>query len=105
MEIVGISPKWNASMEVIRKALVILAIEKTLLDFNRPTYDLVIRRLEEKYHCGISDCYERPDYLQQILRELFGNVSDTIMKNIGKYLEEFSDQNRIKKFIDGITPS
>jgi hypothetical protein len=87
----------------IRQALVMLAIEKTMLEFNTQIYDLVIRRLDEKYHCGISDCYERPDYLQQILRELFGNVSETIMKNIGKYLEEFSDQKQIKEFIDVIT--
>ena len=96
--------QFNVNVEDVRKALVMLAIEKTMLNFNTQTYDLVIRRLEEKYHCGISECYERPDYLQQILRELFGNVSDTIMKNIGKYLEEFSDQKQIKKFIDAITP-
>ena len=87
----------------IRQALVMLAIEKTMLEFNKQIYDLVIRRLDEKYHCGISECYERPDYLQQILRELFGNASETIMKNIGKYLEEFSDQKQIKEFIDVIT--
>lgn len=95
---------FDANMQNdVRQALVMLAIEKTMLEFNTQTYHLVIRRLDEKYHCGISDCYERPDYLQQILRELFGDVSDTIMKNIGKYLEEFSDQKQIKKFIDVIT--
>lgn len=90
--------------EDIRQALVMLAIEKTMLEFGVPIYNTVIEKLEEKYHCGISDCYERPDYLQKTLQELFGNSSDTIMKNIGKYLEEFSDQKQIKRFIDVITP-
>ena len=104
MERLDMTPKLNVSVKDIRKALVMLAIEKTMLDFSVPTYDSVIKRLEEKYHCGISDCYERPDYLQETLQELLGNASNTIMKNIGKYLEEFSDQKQIKKFIDVITP-
>lgn len=104
MERLEVKSKLDVSITEIQKSLVLLAIEKTLLDFNVLTYDLVIRRLEENYHCGLSDCYERPYYLQHVLHELFGNGSNTIMKNIIKYLDEFSNQEQIKRFIDVITP-
>ena len=92
--------KINAEMPNIRKALVIFAIEKALLDFNKSTFDLVTKRLEKKHHCHISDCYENPIYLQNVLQELFGNPSKTIIKTIGENLREFSDHQQIGKFLD-----
>lgn len=38
----------NAMIEA-RKALVVLAIEKTLLEVGRPTYDEVLAKLHEDY--------------------------------------------------------
>jgi hypothetical protein len=67
-----------------------LAVEKTLLNIGKQTYDKVIDMLNEKYHSYLTDCYEHPEYLSEILKELYGNSQNVIMQSIKKELEEFS---------------
>ena len=54
-----------------RKALVSIAIEKSLLKVGNPVYDLVITKLKEKYDCYLPDCYDHPEYLSEILSGLY----------------------------------
>jgi len=85
---------------LVNKALVCLAIESTLLKIGKPTYDKVVHDLNKKYHCYLTDCYEHPEYLNQILKELFGPAHDAIIKSINEELEEFSYNEPIKKFVE-----
>ena len=87
------------SMIEARKALVVLAIEKTLLEVGRPTYDEVLGKLHEDYHCYLSDCYENPEYLSSVLKELYGQSRLAIIASIKKYLAEMSTQEDIANFI------
>ena len=77
-------------------------IESTLLKIDKETYDKVLQQLYKKYHCYITDCYEHPEYLNEILEGLYGNAYDVIVQSINKQLEEFSYKESIKKFIEGI---
>ncbi|MDH2907971.1 MAG: hypothetical protein PXX83_07760 [Candidatus Nitrosotalea sp.] len=86
-------------MEGARKALVVLAIEKTLLEVGRATYDEVLDKLNEDYHCYLSDCYEHPEYLSLVLKKLYGQSRLAIIISIKKYLAEISMQEDITKFI------
>ena len=86
-------------MKEARKALVVLAIEKTLLEVGRPTYDEVLGKLNEDYQCYLSDCYENPEYLSRVLKELYGPSHRAIIVSIKKYLAETSTQEDIAKFI------
>ena len=79
--------------------LVSLAIEQTLIDFNPVVLDQVATRLYEKYHCKIEDCYRHPDYLCDVLKELFGNGYNSILTSIRAKLDEFSYQETISKFL------
>lgn len=98
----GFQTKLTVDMTKVRRALVMVAIEKTLLEFGKPTYNLVIQRLEKEYHSYVSDCYEHPNYLQNVLKELFGKSSDLIIGSITKNLSEFSDTPHIREFLDSI---
>ena len=89
--------------DLAHKALVSLAIESALFKIGKPTYDKVVDDLYEKYHCYIPDCYEHPEYLQKILKGLYGNAHDVIVKSINKQLEEFSYKEPIKKFLEVIS--
>lgn len=86
----------------IRKVLVTLVIEKTLLNFSQQTYDLVAERLLKDYHCYISDCYDNPEYLQRILKDIYGDVHHKIIKSIEEKLQEFSYEKPIEKFLETI---
>ncbi len=86
----------------VRKALVYMSIEKVLLDINTSIYDKVVRELKTKYHCNLDDCYEHPEYLNSILKNLYGNSYKGLAKSITKQLQEFSYQSSIARFCDEI---
>ncbi len=87
----------------IYKGLTVLAIEKTLLLIGEPTYDKVIEILNKEYHCYLTDCYEHPEYLSEILKKLYGNAHKEIIKSIHKKLEEFSHKEPVERFLQVIS--
>ena len=80
------------------RAIVTLSIEKALIDIGKPVYTLVLDRLEADKNT-IPGFYENPDYLKNVLEDLFGGESREIMKSIKGYLEEFSEQAQIRNFL------
>ena len=86
----------------VNKGITILAIGKTLLGMGEPTYDKVIDMLNKNYHCYLPDCYEHPEYLYEILKELYGNSYKVIIELIDKQLEEFSYKEPIERFLEVI---
>ena len=83
----------------IYKGLTILAIEKTLLGIGKPIYDKVIGMLNKNYHCYLTDCYEHPEYLSEILKKLYGNSHNEIIESIKIQLKEFLDKEPIERFL------
>ena len=90
------------NIPLVQKGLVCLVIESTLLKIGKPTYDKVVDDLNKKYHCYLTDCYEHPEYLSEILKGLYGNAHDVIIKSIHEQLEEFSYHESIKQFLQVI---
>ena len=86
----------------IMKALVALAIEKTLLDIGKPVYEKVANTLYEKYHCYIPYCYEKPEYLKAVLKDLYGASYNEIVKSIEQHLGEFTHNKEVKEFLQAL---
>ncbi len=86
--------------DVVKKALVTLAIEQTLVDMGGPVLEEVTRRLVKEYKCYIPDCYEHPEYLKKILHDLYGSSYSTISDSIKSKLEEFTHKKSIAQFIN-----
>ena len=86
-------------MNDAKKALVALAIEKALLDVGKPTYNEVVGKIYKDYHCYLPDCYESPEYLSRVLKELYGQSHLAIIESIKKYIGEMSTQEGIANFI------
>jgi hypothetical protein len=89
----------DATNDQIKKALVALAIEQTLLEFGPPALEKVSNRLFENYHCYIPDCYKKPEYLNKVLKDIFGNSNTVIIESIRKRLEDLALQDPIKNFL------
>ncbi|HZI70020.1 MAG TPA: hypothetical protein VFD60_02555 [Nitrososphaeraceae archaeon] len=85
--------------DIVRKALVSLAVEKALFEIGKPVYEKVIETLYKEYHCYLPDCYDHPEYLNDILNNLYGGAHDVIVKSIKKQLDEFSNHKHIAKFL------
>lgn len=88
--------------DTVKKALVGLAIEKALLDVGGPVLDQVTRKLETEYDCYIFDCYNNPEMLHRVLKDLYGNSYKTIVDSIKKNLDEFAYQEPIGRFLSVI---
>ena len=86
--------------DTVRQALVSVILEKILLEIGLATYDKVVDELKKRYQCYLTDCYEHPEYLNVILKDLYGNSYRQIVKSINEQLEEFSSQRPIAKFIE-----
>jgi len=83
----------------IRKGLVILAIEGSLMKIGRNDYEIVLKLLKTKYNCYITDCYLHPEYLRDILKVRYGVASDQVINQIEEKLEKFSNQLPINEFL------
>ncbi|HYL65814.1 MAG TPA: hypothetical protein VEU72_01520 [Nitrosopumilaceae archaeon] len=81
------------------KALTTIVIAKTLLDIGKPVYDKVTSKLYKKYHCYIPDCFEKPEYLKEILEELYGASHRVIVHSIEQQLSEFAYKNKTETFL------
>jgi hypothetical protein len=84
------------------KTMIILAIEYTLLKTNMNNLEKVQEELYQKFNCGISECYEHPEYLNKVLKDLFGVSQHEIIEDVNRYLNEFSYQEQIAEFLDKI---
>jgi hypothetical protein len=87
----------------VKKALISFTIEQTLLNLGKPTLDKVSDALYAKYNCYFSDCLDHPEYLADILKEIFGNGHHVIINRIKERLDKFEDQEPISNFVATIS--
>lgn len=83
----------------VKKALVTLVIQEALLEVSKVMFELVFERLVKDYNCYISDCYDHPEYLKDILRDFDDEFYELIVNKIAKKLEKYSYQKPIKEFL------
>jgi len=84
----------------VLELVVTVSVEKALLEIGKFELDSVVYRLKENYHCEISDCLDHPEYLKQILRELFGNSYQDILKSIHESIERTSMKQPLVHFLN-----
>lgn len=82
--------------------LIGLSIEKTLAEIGLSVLYSVQDRLLKEYNCKFSDCLDHPDYLNKILRDIFGNSYYVIVDSIQQNLKEFSTKDLVVNFIRNI---
>ena len=84
------------------KALTSFYIEKVLLDIGKPILDKVYIKLYKEYHCYIPDCYEHPDYLNNVLKSIFGNSHVAIAQSIKIELMEHLEDSTVQRMVNAI---
>lgn len=83
----------------VTDALVSLAIERSLSEISNAVCEDIGKTLHKKYKCYFHNCLEHPDYLVDVLKQMFGDGYISIVNSISKRLEEFSYQEPIKEFL------
>lgn len=88
----------------IAKALVSMAIEHVLLNFGKDVYDKVVKRLRDN-DVYISDCFDHPEYLNKILKDMFGPSYTKIVHSIHVWLDDSSSDQLILDFLVAVKKS
>jgi hypothetical protein len=83
--------------------MLVTIIEKVLLDISTEAYSFVGKKLQNKHNCKFADCYEHPEFLYNVLRELYGKNYTEIVKKITNELENYVLDQRLEKFIQVMT--
>jgi hypothetical protein len=84
----------------VKKALVSLAIEESLLEIggSKLLHD-VFRILYERFQSYLPDCYDHPEYLRGIFAELDSGTCDVFLESLDEKLEEYTYQKPIGEFL------
>jgi transcriptional antiterminator len=92
----------NFDQNQLRKAIVTLTVEKVLLNIGQPVYEKTVKQLTKDYSCYLPDCYEHPEYLNKVLKKIFGNAHVTIVDAIKKELNEYITEKPVEIFVTAI---
>lgn len=82
-----------------KRDLITVAVEYALLQMGTPELDKVESRLRSDYNCTIGDCLEHPEYLKQILCDLFGYCYQDILGSIEQVFKDASLEDQVDEFI------
>ncbi len=85
-----------------RRAVVVLAIEHTLLRYGTSNLENIQKIIRKEFNCNLSDCYDHPEYLNKVLRDQFGVSYQDVIKSLSQFLEEFKYQRPIAEFLSKI---
>ena len=84
----------------IFKSVVTASVEKALLEIGKFELDSVVYRLKEDHNCEISDCLDHPEYLKQILCDLFGNSHEVVLNSIHESFEKTRMEQPLQNFLN-----
>jgi len=93
----------NLDQDQLRKAMVSLAVEKVLLDIGRPIFEKTMKQLSKDYDCYLPECYEHPEYLNKVLKKIFGNAHIAIVDAIKNELNDCLTEKPIEIFVTAIS--
>lgn len=82
-----------------KKVFVDIAIQKALLESGSVTLERVNNRLFEIYRSDLSDCYDNPEYLREVLKDVFGDSHTRVVDAIKIRLQSISHHKQIEVFL------
>ena len=87
----------------LKKDVVLYVIRQSLLASGKETFELVNRSLFEKYHCEISDCFEKPEYFRDVLNYVYNGSHAKVIESMKRNLDKFAHEGSIKEFLEKIS--
>ena len=87
----------------MKKTMITLALKNTLLELGIQEYDKVVSLLQKDYSCTLEDCFENPEYLRNILKNLFGDSYPDILNSLSENMESITSQQTVKDFLHALS--
>jgi len=95
----------NGDAYELKKDIVLYVLRQSLLESGETIFEMVNRSLLEKYGCGILDSFEKPEYLSDVLKYVYGGSYQKVVESIKKNLNKFSHESGIKEFVEVLEAS
>jgi hypothetical protein len=73
--------------KLLWKTQVSISVESTLREIGKFEFRKILDMLKENYNVSLSDCYDNPEFLKKILKDLFGNSYGSIIATLEKNLD------------------
>jgi len=83
----------------MQKTMITLALKNTLLELGHDELDKVTTILQKDHHMTLDDCYDNPDELKIVLKDLFGESYDDILHSFKENMTVISSHTQTKNFI------
>jgi len=91
------------SIKQMNKTMINLILKNTLLELGTGEYDKVVTLLQKDFDCNLEDCFEHPEYLNQVLHDLFGKSYQNIISSIKENLKNNLTIDDIDDFVQNLT--
>ncbi len=89
-------------LEKMQKTLVTLAVKNTLLELGMEELDKVMTMLQKDFNATLDDCYENPEYLKQVLEDLYGDSYQDILNSLKANMKEISMKSFSTDFMQAL---
>lgn len=86
-------------MDVISKDLILLAIEKALLEMGSFESEIVESKLKKNFQKSIEDCLENPIFLKKVLCDLYGEAYKDILSSIDNSFKTLTMDDDLTNFL------
>ena len=77
-----------------------LSIEVVLMRRGGPEFQMVLAKLRNNFNLDIINCYEKPEYLRKVLKEVYREDYESVLEEIVWELGEYAQKQKIKEFLD-----
>lgn len=80
------------------KIALISSLELVLMSMGNTKYILTVCKLDTLYGITIRECYEHPEYLKSILKEVYKEDYDHIISEVKVHLDELVNSEDLANF-------
>ena len=91
------------SLYEMKRTMVTLAIKNTFLELGLEEFDKIVLMLQKDYNSSLEDCYDNPEYLKQVLKDLLGDSYDDVLNSLKENIKNISSHKSTENFLDALS--
>ena len=91
------------SLDQMKRTMITLAIKNTFLELGLEEYDKIVLMLQKDYNCSLEDCYDNPEYLKQVLKDLLGDSYNDVLNSLKENIQNISSNKTTLNFLDALS--
>lgn len=91
------------SLDEMKRTMVTLAIKNSLLELGLEEFDKIVMMLQKDYNSTLEDCYDNPEFLKQVLKDLLGDAYNDVLNSLKENINNISSHKSTENFLDALS--